>query len=247
MSSQKNIQKDKAKFTSPLNDFKKMFKTFFQYIRHRGLSSGLIFLFNSLREWLWFASHRKSSVSLINLFALEKGLDNKEHSTFYVPTPIIPFFKLIRNLNVQTHRSVFVDYGAGKGRAMILAAECGFCKVKGMEFSLSLYKLAQKNIQAYVSKSGKNCFQLIHIDAESYQVQKEDNFFYFFHPFNDLMLKKCLKNIYLSLKKNPRKAFLVYQSGYKDKTKVITEEGGFTMLKTFKSFGVHFYAYEYKP
>ena len=155
MSSQKDIQTDKAKSVSLLSDSRKMVRTFFQYIRHRGIYSGLIFLFNSLREWLWFASHRKSSINLVNLFDLEKELDNKEHSTFYVPTPIIPFFKLVKSLNVQTHHSVFVDYGAGKGRAMILAAECGFYKVKGMEFSPALYKLAQETFSLMLKNQGR--------------------------------------------------------------------------------------------
>ena len=90
----------------------------------------------------------------MNLNAIEKDLDNKEHSTFYVPTPIIPFFKLVKKLTLPSN-SVFVDYGAGKGRAMILASECGFSKIKGLEFSLSLYELAQQNIQKYNKKTGK--------------------------------------------------------------------------------------------
>ena len=61
------------------------------------------------------------------------------------------------------------------------------------------------------------------------------------------MLNKCLRNIYFSLEKAPRKVFLIYQSGYKDKTKIITRAEVFTLLKTFKSFGVYFYVYEHKP
>ena len=223
-----------------------MLKTFFQYIRHRGFYSGLALGFNSIREWFWFAAHRKSSINLTNPSAIEKDLDNKVHSTFYVPTPIIPFFKLIKKLNLQGH-FVFVDYGAGKGRAMILGAECGFYKVKGLEFSQSLYELAQKNIQKYIKKTGKDCFELIHTDVLSYQVKAEDNFFYFFHPFSQEILSQCLENIYFSLKENPRKVFLVYQSNYKDCTDSITAASFFKPLETIVSFGTRFYVYEYNP
>ena len=142
---------------------------------------------------------------------------------------------------------MFVDYGAGKGRAMILAAECGFSKVKGLEFSQSLYEFGQKNIQSYIEKKGKNPFELIHIDVLDYQVKKEDTFFYFFHPFNEHILTQCLKNISLSLKENPREAFLVYQSAYTDNTKHITTVGLFKPLKIFLSFGTRFHTYKYKP
>ena len=241
-----NNKKQTVKNTDSGSDLKKMFKTFFYYIHHRGFRSGTALAFNSLREWLWFASHRKSSINLMKLNVIEKDLKNKSHSTFYVPTPIIPFFKLIKNIHLPEH-PVFVDYGAGKGRAMILAKECGFSKVKGLEFSLSLYKTPIKNIEFYTKKTGKNHFELIHIDVSSYQVKKEDNFFYFFHPFNEHILKQCLNNIYKSLKKDPRKAFLIYQSNYMDSTQCITTGGFFQPLKPFTSFGTRFYIYEYNP
>ncbi len=239
-------KKQIAKNTDSGSDFKKMFKTFFYYVHHRGFYSGIALAFNSFREWLWFVSHRKSSINIMKLNAIEKDLENKSHSTFYVPTPIIPFFKLIKNIRLPEH-PVFVDYGAGKGRAMILAAECGFYKVKGLEFSPSLYQLAQKNIQMYIEKTGKNCFELIHTDVLNYEVKKEDNFFYFFHPFSEHILTQCLKNIYLSLQNNPRQVFLVYQINYKDSTDPITTGGFFKLLKTFISFGTRFYIYEYSP
>ena len=241
-----DYKKQTVKSTLSVSDFKKMFKTFFYYVHHRGFYSGIALAFNSFREWLWFASHRKSSVNLMKLNVIEKDLKNKTHSTFYVPTPIIPFLKLIRKINLPKH-SVFVDYGAGKGRAMILAKECGFYKVKGLEFSLSLYKMAQKNIKSYTKKNEDTHFELIHIDVSSYQVKTEDNFFYFFHPFNEHILRQCLSNIYTSFKKKPRKAFLIYQSNYMDNTQCITKGGFFQLLKIFTSFGTRFYIYEYNP
>ena len=228
------------------SDIIKMCKTFYYYIRYRGVYPGFLLVFNSIIEWIWFASHRKSSVNLMNLNAIEKDLDNKEHSTFYVPTPIIPFFKLVKKLTLSSN-SVFVDYGAGKGRAMILASECGFSKIKGLEFSLSLYELAQKNIQNYIEQTGKNNFELLHIDVSTYKVNKEDNFFYFFHPFSTFILDKCLENIYISLKEEPRKAVLVYQSNHTDNTKYITAKNMFKLKEVFTSFGTRFYIYEHIP
>ena len=231
----------------PPGDGEKMWRGFFQCLRHRGIYTGLVFFFNACREWLWFASHRNSSISFMNRDLIEKDLGNQRHATYYVPTPIVPFFKLIKGLTLPPS-SVFVDYGAGKGRAMILAAESGvFSKIKGLEFSPSLYKIAQRNIQTYKEKTDKNCFELIHADVLTYQVQKEDNFFYFFHPFNDSILSRCLQNIYRSLKEHPRKALLVYQINSRENTNHITKDGVFKLLKTFVSFGVRFYVYEYSP
>ena len=231
---------------STITGFKKILHHTYYYIRHRGIYSGIVFLFNSIREWIWFASHRKSSINLMNINVIEEDLDNKKHSTFYLPTPIIPFFKLMKKLSLPAH-SVFVDYGAGKGRAMLMASECGFSKIKGLEFSSSLYELAKKNIQDYIKTTGKNNFEILHIDVSTYKVQKEDNFFYFFNPFNEFILNKCLDNIHLSLEENPRKALLVYQINNKDNTDHITAKKFFHLKEVFTSFGTHFYIYEHSP
>ena len=242
--SHKNEIKTETSFPS---DGKKMWKYSFQYIRHRGLYASLVFFLNACREWLWFASHRKTASNLININLIEENLESRKHATYYVPTPIIPFFKLIKSLTLPPS-SVFVDYGAGKGRAMILAAESGaFSKIKGLEFSPSLFKIAQENIQIYKNKTGKNFFELMHADVLTYKVHKEDNFFYFFHPFNDDMLSQCLDNIYLSLKEHPRKALLVYQINSRENTSHITKGEVFKLLKTFVSYSVRFYIYEHSP
>ncbi len=227
-------------------DGKKILKSFVLYIRRRGFYSSLIYFFNSCREWFWFASHRNTSINLMNLNCIETNLDNKTHSTYYAPTSITPFYKLIKGLSLP-ESPVFVDYGAGKGRAMILAAECGFQKIKGLEFSSSLYDLAKKNIQSYTEKTGKNCFELIHTDVLAYQVKQEDNFFYFFHPFQDSILIQCLQNIYISLRESPREALLVYQINSRENTEHITKDGVFKLIKNFVSFGVRFYVYKYSP
>ncbi len=232
---------------SSANDIQKMLKYFISYIRHRGFFAVLSFGFNSFREWLWFASHRKTSANLMNLNCIEKDLHNQQHATYYIPSPVIPFCKMIKGLSLP-QPSVFVDYGAGKGRAMILAAECGFHKVKGLEFSPSLYHSAQKNLQSYNEKSGgKGCFELIHTDATAYPVKKEDNCFYFFHPFKDHILKRCLKNIYSSLKEQPRQALLIYQINNRENTACITQGGFFKLLKTSVFFGGRFYVYSHCP
>ena len=229
-----------------LRTLEKILNHTWDYIRHRGVYSSMIFFLNAVIEWIWFVSHRKSSVNPIKLNAIEAGLDNKEHSTFYLPTPIIPFRKLMKKLS-PLNNFVFVDYGAGKGRSMILAEECGFAKVKGLEFSLSLYKSAQKNIQNYMKKKVSANFELLNMDVSAYTVKKEDNFFYFFNPFNDFILNQCLNNIHFSLKKDPRKALLIYQINQRDNTSFITAKNFFKLKEIFTFFGTRFYVYEHSP
>src|SRR5207245_5268496 len=43
----------------------------------------------------------------------------------------------------------FVDFGCGKGRALVLAAEHGFRRVLGIECDAQLFAAAQRNARAY--------------------------------------------------------------------------------------------------
>ena len=154
---------------------------------------------------------------------------------------------MIKALNLPNDYTVLVDYGAGKGRVMILSAECGIHKVKGLEFSPTLYKLALGNIQDYVERTGNDQFELFHTDVVNYKVQKEDNVFYFFHPFDEYILSQCLDQIHLSLKTFPRKGWLIYHSHSTDYTKCITKGGIFKSLQPFIHWGSRFYIYEHTP
>ena len=220
---------------------------FTQYIRHKGPLSFVALSFNSLREWFWFRFHRNSSVNLMDLDIIEHNLHNKQHATCYAPTPIVPFLNMIKSLKLP-EKPVFVDYGAGKARAMILAGETRrFYKIKGLEFSSALCESARQNIKSYVEKGGQDCFQLIHTDVIKYEVQLEDNIFYFFNPFSERILKVCLNNIFSSLKAKPRETLLIYHSNYTDFTSHVTQEKLFQPLKTFSALGSYFYVYKHVP
>ena len=225
--------------------YQKTFYWFIQYMRHKGPFSLVALGVNSLREWIFFRFHRNSSVKLRDLDIIEKNLQNKKQATLYAPTPIVPFLNMIKNLTLP-EKPVFVDYGAGKARVMILAEETKrFYKIKGLEFSSTLLESAKQNIKSYVETGGKDCFQLIHTDVVKYQVLTEDNIFYFFNPFNEKILQICLNNIFSSLKANPRPALLIYHSNYTDYTSYITKGELFQPLKTFSAKGSDFYVYQH--
>ena len=43
----------------------------------------------------------------------------------------------------------FIDFGSGKGRALLLASEYPFKRIVGLEFSPELHAIAEQNIQRY--------------------------------------------------------------------------------------------------
>jgi SAM-dependent methyltransferase len=79
----------------------------------------------------------------------------------------------------------FVDVGAGKGRALLLAAELPFRKVIGVELSEELASIAEKNIPRWsrVARTNPKKIRVVHGDATKFQWPRAPLLVYFYNPF----------------------------------------------------------------
>ena len=66
-------------------------------------------------------------------------------------TPIEPerFSACLANRDIPFEDFTFIDFGSGKGRALLMASDLPFRRVIGLEFSRELHAIAQRNIQVY--------------------------------------------------------------------------------------------------
>ena len=79
---------------------------------------------------------------------------------------------------------------------MCLAAEMGFKKVIGIEFSLDLVEICRKNLEIFKQKSAsKSEFEVIHMDATEYSLPSDANVLSFFNPFNEAVTDQVIAGI----------------------------------------------------
>jgi SAM-dependent methyltransferase len=78
----------------------------------------------------------------------------------------------------------FVDVGAGKGRALLLAAERPFRKIIGVEVSEELALMAQRNVARWtrVAKP-KAKIRVVHEDAANFRWPRTPLLVYLYNPF----------------------------------------------------------------
>jgi SAM-dependent methyltransferase len=133
---------------------------------------------------------------------------NKASAHPYYPTRGRAFRKLFSSLRFPPD-SVFVDYGSGKGKILLLAAECGFRKVIGIEFSEELHRIAQDNIRRYGGVAPQRV-ELVCADATAYVLHDDENVFYFFNPFEADVLAGVAAQIKASLQRRPRHIWVVF-------------------------------------
>ena len=135
---------------------------------------------------------------------------NRDHGHDYRPTPCALFEWLVGAINYDLSRLTFVDYGAGKGRVLLLASQHPFHAVGGIEFAEELHDDAMMNIMQF-PRSRMKCRNVECVLDDASQVGPPDGeaVHYFFNPFSREVFAEVLNNIVVSYRKRPRRLYLI--------------------------------------
>ncbi len=132
------------------------------------------------------------------------------HGYTYSPSDPDTVRLLVDKLQIPYEDYAFVDFGSGKGRVLFIAAEYPFRRVVGVEHSGYLHSVAQNNIAKY-SNPKRQCkdIQSCNIDARSFPLPSGPTVYFFFNPFDSLVLRHVLERINESLSASPHKDYVV--------------------------------------
>jgi SAM-dependent methyltransferase len=161
-----------------------------------------------------------------------------EHSTAYAATTHSVFFRMLRQIDVDHRKFLFIDFGCGKGKALLLAAELPFKQIIGVELSPTLIRVAEENWKRYRGQSRKcNSIQLICKDAGEFPVPHEPAIYYLFNPFFGEVVCKVLENIRRSLAAAPREIYVVYLTP--EHRSLLDESGFLTPIKQSSEYRIY--------
>lgn len=116
-------------------------------------------------------------------------------------------------------RTTFLDVGAGKGRAMLLASQHPFLRVEGVELNAELASVATANIRLWQGDAEAGALaplQLREGDATRLPLPPDPTLAYLFHPFETKLLRRFLKHVTRSLARQPRVFDLMYVNAEHD-------------------------------
>ena len=180
--------------------------TFICSLKNRGMSKSLRLIGPRCRALiLSFVEDRRRGVSTARRELA--GKDSARHG--YVATDYTTFQAAMRHVDVR-REDVFVDFGSGKGRTLILAADFPFRRIIGVEFDKNLNDLALKNLQRALPAERLNDIELIVADATSWRIPDDATVLFSFNPFRGEVLAKVCANIRRSLAEAPRKITIIY-------------------------------------
>ncbi len=142
---------------------------------------------------------------------LEIPSANWIHGNDYAPVAPEQFRAALAHLPIRFEDFVFVDFGSGKGRALLLASEFPFKRILGVEFSPDLHAVAQQNIAKSQSPRRKCvAVESVCMDFLEFPLPLEPSVLFFFDPCDRTMLARTMTRVAESLAAHPRELYLAY-------------------------------------
>ena len=123
----------------------------------------------------------------------------------------------------------FVDVGAGKGRALLLAAELPFRKVIGVELNEALARIAQRNVAPWkrIARSRAK-IRVMHEDAVEFRWPRTPLLVYLNNPFDCALVELLASRIAAAAASGPGLVDILYVNPACADT--LTRQGFFKLL-----------------
>ncbi|MEP6927339.1 MAG: hypothetical protein ABI834_06865 [Ginsengibacter sp.] len=150
------------------------------------------------------------SIGLDKLRTISIKGDNLSHASIYQASNYYILEKGFNYLRSINENNNITDFGCGKGRALVVAAYFGFKNINGIDFAKALCITAEQNIQQTKALYPSAKFNIVCDDVVNYKIAKEQNVFFFFNPFDEVIMLKVVKNILASIKEKSRRVFIMY-------------------------------------
>lgn len=115
-----------------------------------------------------------------------------------------------RQIGVRAGHDVFLDYGCGKGRAVVLASTFPFRRVLGVESVAELCDDARENVRRAGKKLRCTEIEIVEADAASYDVPHDVTLVLLFNPFTGGILSAALQRMAESVRGAPRTFRILY-------------------------------------
>jgi SAM-dependent methyltransferase len=181
-------------------------------LRTRGIVGSVECVFSKFQERLFDLRYGTDTVSFAELNTLTIGSEHVSDGTPYQPTRMRLVRRVLSSLNL-TPGGAFVDFGCGKGRVLLLAADYGFRRITGVEFAKELCDIARENILRYQKKKGISTdIRIVEGDAVEYEIRDNENVFFMSNPFSAALVQKVVNNIVRSLRSRNKPGLIIYNN-----------------------------------
>lgn len=125
------------------------------------------------------------------------------------------FTNALLQLKIAYEDFTFVDFGSGKGRALLLAAKFPFKRLMGVEYCEELNQIARENVEKVSgSRRVSGPIEIVSGDATTFPIPPGPLVFYMFNPFGEPVMQQVVQNVIRSHQADPRRMLVIYFTPY---------------------------------
>jgi SAM-dependent methyltransferase len=128
---------------------------------------------------------------------------------FYEGCQWLPLRRALRRVHPRSS-DVFVDLGAGKGQALLIAGRSGYGTVIGVEVDPDLAGNAASNIDRARHRLRAPIVEIVNADALDWGIPDDTTTVFMFCPFLGELFHAVLEGVFASYDRRPRDLHLVY-------------------------------------
>ena len=134
-----------------------------------------------------------------------------DHCRRYDPSDETMLREPVALLGIDPRTHHFVDYGAGKGRMVMLAMEMEFASATGVELSTRLCAIARTNVARFVAQhDGMRSARIVDGDATVYRPHGRSILAYFYNPFDASILAAVRCRLEAAVSEGTERVVVVY-------------------------------------
>lgn len=133
----------------------------------------------------------------------------------YQPVDPDAFVVALEALPIRHGDFTFIDFGAGKGRAVLLASRLPFKRILGVEYCPQLAEVARLNLRRFPA-SEKRCedIEIVTADATEFSIPEGPLVLFFYNPFGEPVMARVASNVARACESTPRRLCVVYFTPY---------------------------------
>lgn len=162
-------------------------------------------------RWNDHRIERRSGARTAGLIPIETLVEDWRGCHDYFPTPYAEL-KAVLGALAPGPDDVFVDIGAGKGRALAIAAGFPFVRIVGVEISPTLCASARELVARSSGGFAYRNIEIVEADAGRFAIPADATFLYLYNPFHGARLESLFRAIGKSLSARPRRLTIIYNN-----------------------------------
>jgi hypothetical protein len=159
-----------------------------------------------------FWHERTLGITTRGLIPIEALIDESTGCHDYFPTSYATFRQAMERVEFRADLDVFIDYGAGSGRVLAMAAGHPFRRIIGVEISRELSESARMNLRLCRMRLRCKDIDVWTGDSRDFPVPPDASVVFLYNPFRQCILRRVLANLRASLDSHPRPLRIIYNN-----------------------------------